>query len=63
VHNLGPVQVCEREDKGAANQLGGPKKLGLCEGSVYCQGVRSYCGPLLFGIRASSTVSVEPVEI
>ncbi len=49
MHNLGPVQVYEREDKGAANQLGGPKKLGLYEGSMYCQGVRSYCGPLLFG--------------
>jgi hypothetical protein len=41
-------RVWEREEKGAANKLGGPKKLGLCEGSVCCQGVQLDCGPLLF---------------
>ncbi len=63
MHNLSPVQSQRERGSGGRESIRGPQKLGLCEGSVYCQGVRSNCGPLLFGIRASSTVSVEPVEI
>jgi len=63
VHNLSSVQSLRERRSGGCESIRGPQQLGLCEGSVYCQGVRSDCGPLLFRIRASSTVSVELVEI
>ncbi len=49
MHNLSPVQSLRERGSGGRESIRGPQKLGLCEGSVYCQGVRSDCGPLLFG--------------
>jgi hypothetical protein len=63
VHNLSPVQSLKERRSGGRESIRGPQKLRLCEGSVYCQGVQSNCGPPSFGIRASSTILVEHVEI
>ncbi len=49
VHNLSPVQSLRERRSGGRESIRGPQQLGLCEGSVYCQGVRSVCGRLLFG--------------
>jgi hypothetical protein len=49
VHNLSPIQSLRERRSGGRETIRGPQKLGLCEGSVYCQGVRSDCGPPSFG--------------
>ncbi len=41
----------------------GPQKLEFLGGLLSCQGVREEYAPSLFGNRAGSVVSVEPVEV
>jgi hypothetical protein len=53
VHNLSPVQSLRKRGLGGRESIRGPQKLGFCEGSVYYQGVRLDCGPLLFGDKCT----------
>jgi hypothetical protein len=48
VHNLSPIQSLRERRSGGRESIRGPQQLGLCEGSVYCQGVRLDCGPPSF---------------
>ncbi len=63
MRNLSPVKSLRERRLGGRESSKGPKQLGLYVGLVYCKGVQSDCGPLLFGDRWFEIVTFGTTKI